>query len=98
MRKSRMALTQATVTSSSSTNEQTQSDPNVIETITLRLVPRRVKKKSVKWTEDVEEVNEFSGKKKSKKCCIFHKRRVFGDWSDDDSDEDCECVNDDKEK
>eukprot|EP00891_Asterochloris_glomerata_P001570 jgi/Astpho2/1570/Aster-x0480 len=29
-------------------------------------------------------------KKKSKKCCIFHKQRPFGEWSDDDSDcEDC---------
>jgi len=25
-------------------------------------------------------------------CCIFHKRRQFGDWSDDeDSDAECEC-------
>lgn len=63
------------------------------ETVTLRLVPRR-KKKSVKWSEDVVEVNENSGKQKSKKCCIFHKQRVFGEWSDDeDSDSECaQCI------
>mmetsp|Transcript_35461 Transcript_35461/g.78679 ORF Transcript_35461/g.78679 Transcript_35461/m.78679 type:complete len:118 (+) Transcript_35461:134-487(+) len=63
----------------------------VAETLTLRLVPRR-KKKSVKWSEEVVD-NEFLGKKSSKKCCIFHKRRQFGEWSDDeDSDQDCtEC-------
>ena len=25
-------------------------------------------------------------------CCIFHRRRAFGDWSDsDDSDQECDC-------
>ncbi|KAG1666010.1 hypothetical protein FOA52_010920 [Chlamydomonas sp. UWO 241] len=63
------------------------------ETLTLRLVPRR-KKKSVKWTDDTVEVNEFMGKKSSKKCCIFHRRRTFGDWSDeDDSDFECDDPN-----
>ena len=22
-------------------------------------------------------------------CCIFHKQKSFGEWSDDDSDDDC---------
>lgn len=67
----------------------------VAETITLKLVPRRKKKEErVRWSEDVEEINEFSGKFKSKKCCQFHKRRAFGDWSDeDDSDAECDCNN-----
>ena len=30
------------------------------------------KRGRVTWTEDTVEINEFSGKKKSKKCCIFH--------------------------
>lgn len=39
----------------------------VAETITLKLVPRRKKKEErVRWSEDVEEINEFSGKFKSK--------------------------------
>ncbi|PNG99661.1 hypothetical protein TSOC_014556 [Tetrabaena socialis] len=62
------------------------------ESLTLRLVPRRKKKdERVHWSKDVQEINEFSGKFKSKKCCQFHKRRVFGEWSDeDDSDQECE--------
>ncbi|EFJ42146.1 hypothetical protein PLESTB_001293200 [Pleodorina starrii] len=65
----------------------------VAESITLRLVPRRKKKdERVHWSKDVQEINEFSGKFKSKKCCQFHKRRVFGEWSDeDDSDAECQC-------
>lgn len=62
----------------------------VAETLTLRLVPKR-QKKSVKWTEDTVD-NEFAGKKSSKKCCIFHKQRAFGEWSDEeDSDPECNC-------
>ncbi|GLI71487.1 hypothetical protein VaNZ11_016699 [Volvox africanus] len=65
----------------------------VAESITLRLVPRRKKKdERVHWSKDVQEINEFSGKFKSKKCCQFHRRRVFGEWSDeDDSDVECQC-------
>lgn len=42
----------------------------------------------VRWAEDVVD-NEFMNKKSSKKCCIFHKQRPFGEWSDDDSDTEC---------
>eukprot|EP00878_Enallax_costatus_P004146 GHUV01004375.1.p2 GENE.GHUV01004375.1~~GHUV01004375.1.p2 ORF type:complete len:115 (+),score=28.37 GHUV01004375.1:387-731(+) len=67
------------------------STPTVTDRVTLRLVPRR-KKKSVKWAEDVADIDENSGKMKSKKCCIFHKQRQFGEWSDDeDSDPECDC-------
>eukprot|EP00884_Botryococcus_braunii_P017131 jgi/Botrbrau1/4100/Bobra.152_3s0048.1 len=66
----------------------------VTEVLTLRLVPRRQRKKAVRWAEDVVD-NELLGKKKSKKCCIFHKQRAFGDWSDSEDEaeagvEDCE--------
>ncbi|GAX83928.1 hypothetical protein CEUSTIGMA_g11352.t1 [Chlamydomonas eustigma] len=68
--------------------EARHKDSNVVETLTLRLVPRR-KKKGVKWSQEVVD-NEFLGKKSSKKCCIFHKQRVFGEWSDgEDSDQEC---------
>eukprot|EP01023_Acetabularia_acetabulum_P050637 TRINITY_DN5497_c0_g1_i10.p1 TRINITY_DN5497_c0_g1~~TRINITY_DN5497_c0_g1_i10.p1 ORF type:complete len:376 (-),score=67.64 TRINITY_DN5497_c0_g1_i10:495-1505(-) len=61
--------------------------------VTLKLVSSRKKKKAVKWAENVVD-NELMNKKKSKKCCIFHKRRQFGDWSDDeDSDCDEDCCN-----
>jgi len=59
--------------------------------VTLRLVPRRPQRKGVRWTNETVD-NEGLGRKSSKKCCIFHKRRQFGDWSDDeDSDAECEC-------
>lgn len=41
----------------------------------------------VTWDEAVVD-NEHMNKKKSKSCCIFHKKKSFGDWSDSDSDED----------
>ncbi|KAL3138780.1 hypothetical protein ABBQ32_005623 [Trebouxia sp. C0010 RCD-2024] len=59
----------------------------ITEVLRLRLAPRR-KAKAVRWSEDVVD-NEFMNKKKSKKCCIFHKQKSFGDWSDDDSDGEC---------
>merc|ERR1711879_603551 len=43
--------------------------------------PRRVK-----WAEGTVD-NEFLGRKKSKKCCIFHKKRQW-DESDSESSED----------
>lgn len=43
--------------------------PPVVQTVTLRLVPR--KKKKVSWREDTVD-NEHMMKKKSKICCIFH--------------------------
>lgn len=65
--------------------------PRIAEHLVLHLVPaRRRKKKGVQWAEDVVD-NEGLGKKSSKKCCIFHKQRAFGEWSDgEDSDAECE--------
>jgi hypothetical protein len=47
---------------------------------------------SVRWSDDVVD-NEHMGKRKSKKCCIYHKPRKFGEWSDSDSDS-CDCAHD----
>eukprot|EP00879_Flechtneria_rotunda_P001923 GHRR01002096.1.p2 GENE.GHRR01002096.1~~GHRR01002096.1.p2 ORF type:complete len:117 (+),score=50.38 GHRR01002096.1:330-680(+) len=81
--------------------QQVSQNPaiTITDSVTLRLVPRR-KKKSVKWAEDVEDHDENAGKRKSKKCCIFHKRRQFGDWSDDDDDDDSDigCNGDDQQQ
>ncbi|CAM9546940.1 unnamed protein product [Choristocarpus tenellus] len=52
-------------------------------TLTLRLRARP----SVTWGEDVIN-NENMGKKSSKRCCIFHKKRDFGESSSDESDSD----------
>eukprot|EP00980_Cylindrotheca_fusiformis_P006478 scaffold1377_cov126-Cylindrotheca_fusiformis.AAC.23 len=40
---------------------------------------------SVTWNEDVVD-NEGLGRKSSKRCCIFHKQREFGESSTDSSD------------
>ncbi|CAM9265402.1 unnamed protein product [Discosporangium mesarthrocarpum] len=52
-------------------------------TLTLRLRARP----RVTWGADVVN-NENMGKKSSKRCCIFHKRREFGESSSDESDSD----------
>lgn len=90
-----MASTTTTATVVAAEPSEDQAGPstrtlNVSESITLRLVPRR-KKKSVRWTEETVD-NEFLGKKSSKKCCIFHRKKAFGEWSDDE-DSDFECDN-----
>ena len=47
--------------------QQDVEQKTVAESITLRLVPRRKKKdERVHWSKDVQEINEFSGKFKSK--------------------------------
>mmetsp|Transcript_10829 Transcript_10829/g.14065 ORF Transcript_10829/g.14065 Transcript_10829/m.14065 type:complete len:132 (+) Transcript_10829:183-578(+) len=51
------------------------------EKLVLQLEPR----KHIKWDESVVD-NEHMGKKSSKRCCIFHKRRQFGESSTESSD------------
>jgi hypothetical protein len=57
-----------------------------LRAVTLRLRP----KNHVKWGDDVVD-NEGMGKRKSNKCCIFHKRKKFGESS---SDSDCSSGSD----
>ena len=40
--------------------------------------------------------NEFLGRKSSKRCCIFHKARPFGESSTDTSDYDSDNENNDR--
>lgn len=53
--------------------------------LTLRPQPR------VTWDEDIED-NEGLGRKSSKRCCIFHKERPFGESSTDSSDSDGDSI------
>ena len=53
-----------------------QGSEAVEPTLTLRLRS----KKSVNWGADVVD-NEDMGKRKSNKCCVFHKRKKFGESS-----------------
>jgi len=72
-----MTTTTATLTL---TETRTQQEGQVLR-LTLRPPPR------VTWDENVEN-NEGLGRKSSKRCCIFHKQRPFGESSTDSSDED----------
>jgi protein phosphatase 1 regulatory subunit 11 len=48
------------------------------------LVPEPAPARRVAWDDSVQD-NEGLGKRSSKKCCVFHKKRAF----DESSDEDC---------
>jgi len=86
-------MSSVTQTQSSQETVRRKESQAPSEVLTLRLVPqRRKKKKAVQWAEEVVD-NENMGKKSSKKCCIFHKQRKFGDW-DTDEDSDAEDCND----
>ncbi|KAG5185445.1 phosphatase inhibitor-domain-containing protein [Tribonema minus] len=52
-------------------------------TLTLRLQAR----KAVQWDEEVVD-NENAGRKSSKRCCIFHKQRKFGESDSEESSSD----------
>eukprot|EP00592_Proboscia_alata_P009512 CAMPEP_0194360586 /NCGR_PEP_ID=MMETSP0174-20130528/7933_1 /TAXON_ID=216777 /ORGANISM="Proboscia alata, Strain PI-D3" /LENGTH=118 /DNA_ID=CAMNT_0039132155 /DNA_START=186 /DNA_END=542 /DNA_ORIENTATION=- len=67
-----------TITQDSSSVQNIQD-----EILTLTLAPRP----SVRWEEGVID-NEGLGRKSSKRCCIFHKQRGFGESSTDSSDSD----------
>jgi protein phosphatase 1 regulatory subunit 11 len=69
------------------TNETTSSNNGEILHLTLRPRP------SVRWDENVED-NEGMGRKSSKRCCIFHKQREFGESSTDSSADDDDDDND----
>mmetsp|Transcript_12093 Transcript_12093/g.31631 ORF Transcript_12093/g.31631 Transcript_12093/m.31631 type:complete len:109 (+) Transcript_12093:44-370(+) len=71
----------STVATEQGTQAQTSSAPPAL---TLRLrAPRRVR-------FDASAVdNEHLGRKKSKSCCIYHRRKAF-DESSDESDAECQ--------
>eukprot|EP00033_Pygsuia_biforma_P001222 GCRY01001387.1.p1 GENE.GCRY01001387.1~~GCRY01001387.1.p1 ORF type:complete len:105 (-),score=8.34 GCRY01001387.1:54-368(-) len=37
------------------------------------------RKHGVRWDKGTKEINENSGKKKSKRCCIYHRPHTFGE-------------------
>mmetsp|Transcript_15360 Transcript_15360/g.23123 ORF Transcript_15360/g.23123 Transcript_15360/m.23123 type:complete len:106 (-) Transcript_15360:112-429(-) len=49
----------------------------------------RLREKKVTWDEEVVN-NEHLGRKSSKRCCIFHKQKRFGESDSDESDSDIE--------
>ena len=53
------------------------------------------------WKKSRDEAvvdNEGMGRKSSKRCCIFHKQRAFGESSTDSSDYDSDSSDEDKEE
>uniref|UniRef100_A0A7S3P7B7 Type 1 phosphatases regulator n=1 Tax=Amphora coffeiformis TaxID=265554 RepID=A0A7S3P7B7_9STRA len=69
----------ASRTTTMTVTETQQSQPEVLR-LTLR------GRNNVQWDEAVVD-NEGMGRKSSKRCCIFHKRRAFGESSTDSSEE-----------
>lgn len=63
----------------------TQDDATTLEAPVLRLTLRPPP--HVSWDSDVIN-NEGLGRKSSKRCCIFHKQRAFGESSTESSDND----------
>jgi len=72
--------TQTTTISQSETTTSNETSDNVLR---LTLQGRQ----SVRWEEGTVD-NEGLGRKSSKRCCIFHKQRAFGESSTDTSDND----------
>jgi protein phosphatase 1 regulatory subunit 11 len=56
-----------------------------------KLVLKLKKKSNITWSEDTVD-NENLGRKTSKRCCIFHKNKVFGESDSDESDSDTEVA------
>mmetsp|Transcript_17130 Transcript_17130/g.25352 ORF Transcript_17130/g.25352 Transcript_17130/m.25352 type:complete len:109 (+) Transcript_17130:27-353(+) len=67
----------------SQVNQNRISHTSEAKTLTLRLSLR----KEVQWDAEVVD-NENAGRKSSKRCCIFHKKREFGESDSDESDSD----------
>jgi len=74
------------------------TSPTASHTVTLQRTDSQImrlrlkkKKRNLKWSEEVVD-NEGLGKKKSNKCCIYHKSRAFGESSSEES-----CSSDDDE-
>ena len=61
------------------TTTQAETEQTEVLRLTLRAPP------SVRWDESTVD-NEGLGRKSSKRCCIFHKQRAFGESSTDSSD------------
>ena len=84
----------ATTTATTATTAPTQpSATPTPATVTIHQPPPALPthQPAVRWSSSVVD-NEHLNKKKSKKCCIYHKPRAFGAWSDTDSD--CDCPHD----
>jgi len=88
------ASREANLTSEAGTGSQTitkeeTEGANGPPTLRLKLKKDEKDRKKVKWTNETVD-NEHLGRKKSKCCCIFVKKRPFGESDSDESDGDCD--------
>jgi protein phosphatase 1 regulatory subunit 11 len=77
-----------TTATASTTTTLTETTATPTEVLRLTLRPRP----NVTWDQTVVD-NEGMGRKSSKRCCIFHKQRDFGESSTDSSDQDSDHEN-----
>lgn len=92
-----LILSPSTIPTSAATNTTTvtlapasssnQEQPQIKDSLVLKL---KLPRKKVSWKEGTVD-NEFMNKKSSKKCCIFHKEKPF---DEDDSDGEGDCDHD----
>lgn len=65
-------------------------DGNKSKILVLKLKDQKTAQ-NIRWSEDVVD-NEKQGKKSSKRCCIFHKKKSFAESDSDESDSDTEVA------
>ena len=75
-----------TITETITTNDISNNISNDLSNNNKTLILRLRGRKYVKFTEDTID-NEGLGRKSSKRCCIFHKRKAFGESSSESSSE-----------
>jgi protein phosphatase 1 regulatory subunit 11 len=80
----RLKMSSASANAVRPTPTQTASDDTTAYVLRLQ---SEEEKKRLQWTSDTVD-NEGMGKKTSKKCCIYHKKRA---WNESDSESDGEC-------
>ena len=72
------------------TNNVENLEENKSKILVLKLKDQKAAQ-NIRWSEDVVD-NEKQGKKSSKRCCIFHKKKSFAESDSDESDSDTEVA------
>ena len=85
----RSATVTATATLTESNNVE-NLDGSKSKILVLKLKDQKTTQ-NIRWSEDVVD-NEKQGKKSSKRCCIFHKKKSFAESDSDESDSDTEVA------
>eukprot|EP01040_Poterioochromonas_malhamensis_P002702 gene2702-2878_t len=84
---------QATSTATTVVAEAKEKEREEERVLTLHLTEA----KSITWADGTVD-NEHMGKKSSKRCCIYHKPKAFGESDSEESDSDTEKAKKDTER